>query len=116
MAARLYFNPACSKCRTAAAILDDEGIDAEEIHYLERPPSVDELRSLMDMLGIDDPQEMARKGEPVYAELELAGAPPERVLDAIAAHPILLERPILVRDGRAVIGRPPERVLELLGD
>ena len=68
----------------------------------------------MGLLGIDDPRLMMRTGEPVYAELALDGRPPGDLLEAIATHPILLERPIFVVGDRAVIGRPPERILELL--
>lgn len=110
----LYFNPSCSKCRTAHGILEEKGVAAEIVRYLDTPPSVEELRRLMTMLGIDDPRQMMRTGEPVYAELGLAGAGGEALLEAIAAHPILLERPILAVGDRAVIARPPERVLELL--
>ncbi len=110
----LFFNPACSKCRTAEGLLSDAGIEASVIRYLETPPTVDQLRALMAMLGIGDPRQMMRTGEPVYAELGLADASGDRLLEAVAEHPILLERPIFVRHGKAVIGRPPERVLELL--
>lgn len=114
MAPSLYFNPSCSKCRSADAILKENGIDAEVIRYLDQPPSVEQLRELMRMLGIEDPREMMRTGEAVYAELGLDGASAEGLLEAISEHPILLERPIFVRNGKAVIARPPERLLELL--
>lgn len=110
----LYFNPSCSKCRTARSILGDKGVEAEFVRYLDAPPTVDELRRLMTMLGIDDPRQMMRTGEPVYTELALSESSGDALLEAIAAHPILLERPILVVGDRAVIARPPERVLELL--
>ena len=113
-APELYFNPACSKCRTADALLKERGIEAEVVRYLDRAPSVDELRQLMTGLGIDDPREMMRTGESVYAELGLTGAGPDELLAAITEHPILLERPIFVVGDRAVIARPPERLLELL--
>lgn len=112
--ASLYFNPSCSKCRTATAILDERGIDAEVVRYLDTPPTVDELRRLMTMLGIEDPRAMMRTGEAVYGELGLDAASPDDLLDAIAGNPILLERPIFVVGQRAVIARPPERLLELL--
>jgi arsenate reductase len=112
---QLYFNPACSKCRTAQGLLHDAGVEAELVRYLDRAPTVAELRDLMRMLGIDDPGEMMRMSEPDYAALGLGdGSSADELLDAIASHPILLERPIFVRDGRAVIARPPERALELL--
>ncbi len=78
------------------------------------PPTVDDLRTLMTMLAIDDPRQMMRTGEAAYAELGLVHATPDRLLEAITSHPILLERPIFVVGDRAVIARPPERLLELL--
>lgn len=110
----MYFNPACSKCRTADSLLRERGIEAEFIRYLDDAPTVDDLRRLMALLGMDDPRGMMRTGEPVYAELDLDGASSETLLQAIAAHPVLLERPIFVVGDRAVIARPPERLLELL--
>jgi arsenate reductase (glutaredoxin) len=110
----IFFNPQCSKCRTARGLLEGEGIEAEVVEYLERPPTVPELRVLMDQLGIGDPRLMMRTGEAAYATLGLAEQHGDDLLDAVAAHPILLERPIVVHDGRAVIARPPERVWELL--
>ena len=110
----LYYNPACSKCRTADAILKEKGVEADVVRYLDTPPTVEQLRELMTLLGIDDPRAMMRTGEAVYAELGLAAASGEALLDAIAENPILLERPIFVVGDRAVIARPAERVLELL--
>lgn len=110
----VYFNPACSKCRTAEGILADKGVQATFVRYLDTPPTVDELRDLMALLGIDDPRAMIRTGEPVYRELGLGKATPDELLSAVAAHPILLERPIVVHAGRAIIARPPERLLEIL--
>ena len=110
----MYFNPRCSKCRTAEGLLQERGVDAEIVRYLDEPPTIDDLRRLMTLLGIDDPRAMMRTGEHVYKELQLDGADGDALLRAIAAHPILLERPIVVRGDRAVIARPPERLLELL--
>ena len=110
----LYYNPACSKCRTADALLKEKGVEADVIRYLDSPPTVDQLRELMKLLGIDDPREMMRTGEAAYGELGLADASGDRLLEAITQKPILLERPIFVRGDRAVIARPAERVLELL--
>jgi len=110
----LYYNPACSKCRTADALLKEKGVQADVVRYLDSPPTVDQLRELMKLLGIDDPRVMMRTGEPAYAELDLANASGDRLLEAITQKPILLERPIFVRGDRAVIARPAERVLELL--
>ncbi len=107
-------NPACSKCRTALSILQERNVEADEVRYLDAPPTVADLQELMQRLSIEDPRLMMRTGEPVYAELALEDCEGGALLEAIAQHPILLERPIFVVGDRAVIARPPERVLELL--
>lgn len=114
MGTQVYFNPSCSKCRTVQAILADRGVEADYIRYLEKAPTRRALVELMGQLGIDDPRLMMRTGESVYTALGLASAAPGQLLDAMVAHPVLIERPIVVHEGRAVIARPPERVLELL--
>ena len=116
METTVYFNPACSKCRTARSYLSERGVEAEYVNYLKQAPTADDLRRVMALLGIDDPRQMMRTGEPVYAELGLAGAGPDELLEAMALNPILIERPIVIRGDRAVIARPPERVLELVDD
>jgi arsenate reductase len=110
----IFYNPRCSKCRTAQGILTERGIDAHVVEYLKDAPTVPQLQELMEQLGLTDPRAMMRTGEGVYAELGLDDRSGTALLEAIAAHPILLERPIVVRGGRAVIARPPERLLELL--
>jgi arsenate reductase len=110
----IFFNPQCSKCRTARGLLEARGIDADIVEYLVDPPTLDDLRTLMGQLGIGDPREMMRTGEEIYASLGLAEHSGDDLLEAIVAHPILLERPIVVHQGRAVVARPPERLLELL--
>jgi arsenate reductase len=110
----IYYNPRCSKCRTAQGLLAERGIEAEVVSYLDEPPTVAQLVVLMSQLGISDPRQMMRTGEAVYAERGLAGVQGDALLAEVATHPILLERPIVVKDGRAVIARPPERLLELL--
>jgi arsenate reductase (glutaredoxin) len=90
----LYFNPACSKCRSALSLLTEHDIPAGVVRYLDEPPTPAELRRLMAMLGIDDPRQMMRTGEPAYAELGLAARAGDDLLEAITEHPILLERPI----------------------
>jgi arsenate reductase len=110
----IYVNPQCSKCRTAQGLLTELGIEAHVVTYLVDPPTLGDLRVLMGQLGIGDPRQMMRTGEDVYAALGLADQKGDDLLHAIAANPILLERPIVVKAGRAVIARPPERLLELL--
>lgn len=110
----VYFNPACSNCRTTQGLLQERGIDADYVRYLDQAPSKNELERVLKMLGTDDPRDMMREKEPVYAELGLASASRGELLDAMTTHPILIQRPIVIRGDRAVIARPPERMLELL--
>jgi arsenate reductase len=109
----VWLNPRCSKCRGAEELLADRGVDAQKIYYLDSPPSREEIARVVDLLG-GDPRALVRTGEPVYRDLGLAGADREQLLDALAAHPELIERPVVVRGERAVVARPPERLLELL--
>jgi arsenate reductase (glutaredoxin) len=110
----VYFNPGCSKCRGARDILEEQGVDATYVRYLEDAPSRDELERVMGLLGIDDPRAMMRTGESVYKDLGLAQADRDALLDAMVQHPVLIERPIVIRGDRAVIARPPEKLLDLL--
>ncbi|MDP8938022.1 MAG: arsenate reductase (glutaredoxin) [Actinomycetota bacterium] len=112
----VYFNPACSNCRTAQGLLAERGVDADYVRYLEQAPSREELERVLRLLGTDDPREMIRTKEPVYAELGLESAGRDELLDAMAAHPVLIQRPIVIRGDRAVIARPPERLLALLDE
>lgn len=114
-ATKLYHNNRCSKSRGALQLLNERGIEPELVHYLETPPSPAELRELLRMLGMGA-RGLVRTGEPEYAELGLADPSlgEDALIAAMVAHPKLIERPIFVHDGRAVIGRPPERVLDIL--
>lgn len=112
---KLYHNTRCSKSRGALELLEARGLSPEVVYYLETPPSPAELRELLRMLGTGA-RGLLRTGEPEYAGLGLADASldDEALVAAMAAHPNLIERPVFVHGGRAVIGRPPERVLEIL--
>ena len=110
----VWFNARCSKCRTTQGILEEKGVDANYVHYLEQTPSRAEVERVMGLLGIDDPRQMMRTGEDVYKELGLADADRDRLLDAMVENPILIERPIVIHGDKAVIARPPEKVLEIL--
>jgi arsenate reductase len=114
MPPQIYVHPSCSKCRTALSLLEEHGVRADTIFYLDDPPTVADLEGLMELLAIDDPRLMMRTGEPLYVELALDDVVGDALLEAIAHHPILLERPIFVIADRAVIARPPDRILELL--
>lgn len=113
--ATLYHNPRCSKSRGALELLSERGITPTILRYLETPPDAAALRELLGKLGIGA-RELLRKGEDEYRELNLADASlsEEALIEAMVSHPKLIERPILIVGDRAVIGRPPERVLELL--
>ena len=112
----IYHHPRCSKSRAACELIAARGVEATVIDYLTNPPSRDELRSLLGKLGMTA-SELVRRGEAAFSEhyagRELSN---EQWLDALIAHPILIERPIVVCGDQAVIGRPPEKVLELLDE
>ncbi len=112
---RLYHNPRCSKSRGALELLRERGIEPLVIAYLDTPPTAAELRDLLGTLGLPA-RDLLRTGEDEYATLGLAdeSLPETALIDAMVQHPRLIERPVFVHGGRAVIGRPPERVLELL--
>jgi arsenate reductase (glutaredoxin) len=111
---RIYYNPRCSKCRETVALVSDRGYATELIEYLVTPPGKEELRSLLQKLGMK-PVELVRKVEEIFKQ-HYAGRTlsDEEWLDALVAHPVLIERPIVVRGNKAVIARPPEKVLDLL--
>jgi len=113
MGTSVFFNPECSNCRTAQAILVERGVEAEYIRYLENAPSRADLEDVLAKLGTDDPREIVRTKEPVYAELGLDTADRDQLLDAMVANPVLIQRPIVISGDRAVVARPPERLLEL---
>lgn len=112
----IYHNARCSKSRSACELVAGQGVDATIVEYLKTPPSKEELRALLQKLGMK-PGEIVRRGEEVFKE-NYAGKTldDEQWLEALVAHPILIERPIVVRGDKAVIGRPPERVIELLSN
>lgn len=112
----VWFNPRCSKCQGAEELLAAHGVAATKILYLEDPPARAEIERVLGLLGSLDPRAMMRTGEPLYRELDLAGADRDQLLDAMAAHPVLIERPIVIRGDRAVVARPPELLLALLSD
>src|SRR4029453_6560995 len=112
----LWHNPRCSKSRSAKAILDERGIAYTERRYVDDPPTADDVAAVLEALD-RDPWAVARIGEPVAKDLGLRDWPHDRRrwIEAMAANPILIERPILIaEDGRPVLGRPPEALEELL--
>ncbi|SDF61155.1 arsenate reductase (glutaredoxin) [Sulfitobacter delicatus] len=110
----LWHNPRCSKSRQTLALIEDAGVPVTLRRYLDDAPSRDEILAARDALGLGA-VEIMRTGEKVFKDLSLSkDSPEDTLLDAMAAHPILIERPIAFRDTRAVIGRPPEAVRALL--
>lgn len=111
----LYHNPRCSKSRGALELLEARGLTPGVVRYLETPPDAATLKALLGKLGIGARQ-LLRSGEDEYKTLGLADPTlsDDQLIDAMARHPKLIERPILVAGNKAVIGRPPEKVLEIL--
>lgn len=110
----LWHNPRCSKSRETKALLEARGVSFSLRLYLEDPPSRDELSAVIAALG-GAARSLLREKEALAKELELRHATDAAILDALVAHPVLIERPVVRVSGQARIGRPPENVLELLG-
>ncbi len=115
MSVTIYHNPRCSKSRQTLALLTDRGLTPNVVEYLNDAPSQDELRDVLAKMG-KRPRDIIRRGEAVYKELGLADTDlsDDALITAMAGHPILIERPIVVNGDKAAIGRPPEAVLEIL--
>ena len=111
----IYHNPRCSKSRATLDLLNRRGIEPRVVNYLETPPSAAEIDGLLRLLDVE-PRQAMRTDEAEYTELGLANASLTRkqLVAAIAAHPRLLQRPIVVAHGKAAIGRPPENILAIL--
>jgi len=111
----IYHNPRCSKSRATLELLNEKGIEANVVKYLETPPDRDTLIKILDMLGLE-PRDLMRKGEKEYKENNLADETLSRddLIDAMLKYPKLIERPIVVKDGKAAIGRPIENVINIL--
>lgn len=108
----LYHNPRCSKSRQALALLQEHGVQPRIVEYLKQPPEAAELKRLLAMLGLK-PRDILRAREAAEAGLDRQMSDAE-LIEGIAANPAVLERPVFVHRGRAVVGRPPEKVLDLL--
>ncbi|MBI3416786.1 MAG: arsenate reductase (glutaredoxin) [Verrucomicrobia bacterium] len=110
----IYHNPKCSKSREVLALLRERGVEPVVVEYLKSPLTSAQLSLLLQMLGIK-PHALLRTKEDEYREFNLSPASPEaEIINILAAHPVLMERPVVVVGKRAVIGRPPGKVLELL--
>jgi len=115
MTVRILHNPSCSKSRATLELLRERGIEPEVQLYLKSPPSREDLEEILRLLG-REPRDLMRKGEAEYREQGLADESLGRdaLISAMVASPRLIERPIVLSNGRAAIGRPPESVLEIL--
>jgi arsenate reductase len=115
MTTKIYHNPRCSKSRQTLALLSENEMDVEIIEYLKTPPSRKELSEIIKMLGIK-PRDLLRKGEKEYKEAGLSNMElsDKQIIDAMLEYPKLIERPIVIKDGQARIGRPPELILEIV--
>jgi len=111
----IYHNPKCSKSRQTMALLEERGIEPTVVKYLETPPNAAKLKELLSLLAMA-PRELMRKNEAPYKALELAreDLSEDELVRVMVENPVLIERPIVEANGKAAVGRPPERVLEIL--
>ncbi|PKF50618.1 arsenate reductase (glutaredoxin) [Enterovibrio nigricans] len=114
MSVTIYHNNRCSKSRQTLALLTERGIEPEVVAYLDTPPSAETINTLLALLGYDSPRKMMRTKEDIYKELKLADATDAELIQAMVENPKLIERPIVVANGKAAMGRPPEAVLDIL--
>jgi len=112
MSVTIYHNPRCTKSRQTLALLEENGADPKIIEYLSEPPSATELKKILDMLGMT-PAQLLRRKEANEAGID-ATQDDATLIAAMVANPIVIERPIVVANGKARVGRPPENVLEIL--
>lgn len=116
MSVVIYHNPRCSKSRQTFDLLADKGIEPEVIKYLDTPPSVASLKKVFQQLGFQHVREMMRTKDDLYKELNLKEEhlTDDQLFEAMHTHPKLIERPIVIANGQARLGRPPEQVLDIL--
>ena len=111
----IYHNPRCSKSRQTLALIEEAGYTPKIIKYLEKPLTVEQVTDLIRALGFDDPRALMRKGETVYKDLDLKSETNSQLLiQAMVENPKLIERPIVVKGDKAILGRPPENVSRFL--
>jgi len=110
----VWHNPRCSKSRNGVKYLDEKGIDYEIRRYLDEPPTVEELKDLLKKLGMK-PRELMRTKEKIYRELGLKDVEDEeKLIEAMAEHPKLIERPVVIKGDKAVVARPETKIDEIL--
>ena len=115
MSITIYHNPKCSKSRQTLKLLQEQGINPVTIEYLKNPPTVEKLKEILSLLGVS-PRDLMRKKEDEFKELGLANSKlsDEDLIHFLVKNPILIERPIVLANGKAALGRPPEQVLNIL--
>lgn len=114
MVTTIWHNPRCSKSRQTLQLLRDRSVELDIVEYLKNPPEIEEITAVLKMLDIK-PRKLMRTSEATYQELNLADETSDAALiEAMWNYPILIERPIVIHDGKAMIGRPPEAVLSIL--
>jgi arsenate reductase len=115
MSVEIYHNPRCSKSRQTLQLLQEKGIEPDVVEYLKTPPDKAALEQILDMLGLE-PRELMRKKEKEYKALQLddPALTRDQLIEAMIANPKLIERPIVIQNGKAALGRPPEKVLDIL--
>ena len=113
MGIEIWHNPRCSKSRQTLALIEEAGVTPEVVLYLEKAPTQKRLKEVAAMLGAS-PRELMRKGEKLYKELGLKEASDAQLFRAMAQNPLLIERPVVIKGKKAVLGRPPENVQALL--
>jgi len=115
MSVTIYHNPDCSKSRQTLALLEEHGVEPVIVEYLKTPPTAEKLKTILARLGVS-PRELMRRKESVYTDLELddEDLSEDELINFMIEHPILIERPIVLANGKAALGRPPEQVLDIL--
>jgi len=111
----IYHNPRCSKSRQTLELLQQKGIEADVVEYLETPPDADQLEHILALLSLD-PRELLRTNEAEYREqgMDNPDLTRRQLIDLMVQYPKVIQRPIVIKDGKAAIGRPPETILEIL--
>jgi len=115
MSIKIYHNPRCSKSRQTLQLLQEHGVDPDIIEYLKTPPTAAELKDILQKLGLE-PRELMRKGEAEYkaSGMDNTALDNDALINGMVATPKLIERPIVLANGKAIIGRPPENVLTII--
>ena len=113
MTVTIYHNPRCAKSRQALALLRDRGVEPTVVQYLKTPPSAPELSRILNLLAMK-PRQLMRRKEAKEAGLDDADLSDDALIEGMVANPIVIERPIVLSGGKAALGRPPEKVIDIL--